>query len=176
MKKFLSLALVLVMALTLSVSVFAGTTTLNDTDPTTTGDLPVKVATTLTTPDVYSVTVAWDELSFTYNATKTWQPADHSYAYSGEWAGGKNTATVTVTNHSNVAVEIDATITNTAETVPGISVDMTNKAAGIDLNAGVEGHPETADAKVFTVEATATPANIQDVTETTVANVKITLN
>lgn len=174
MKKFLSLALVLVMALTLSVSVFAGTTTLNDTDPTTTGDLPVKVTTTISTPDVYSVDVEWETLSFTYNATKTWQPADHSYAYSGTWADDRNTATVTVTNHSNVAVEIDATITN-ATAVAGISVDMTNKGAGIDLNAGVEGHPETADAKVFTVEATATPANIEVVTEAIVANVKVTL-
>ena len=53
-----------------------------------------------------SVDVAWDAMDFTYTAASqgTWNPATH--AYDGQTEGGwsDNTPAITVTNHSNVAI------------------------------------------------------------------------
>lgn len=58
---------------------------------------------------VYSVDIAWDEMSFTYTAAGegTWNPENHSYTGGSEasWSSSKN---ITVTNHSNAAVKATA--------------------------------------------------------------------
>ena len=65
--------------------------------------------------EIISVDVAWDAMDFTYTAPSqgTWNPATH--AYDGATAGGwsDNTPAITVTNHSNVAV--NATLGFTAD-------------------------------------------------------------
>lgn len=64
--------------------------------------------------DVISVDIAWDAMSFTYTAgNSTYEPATHKTTTSdGSWSTNK--PGITVTNHSNVA--IDATVSFTAGT------------------------------------------------------------
>ena len=103
MKKFLSVILALVMALSLSVTAFAAT---ND------GSSPTEITVNGTyTPgtaadEKISVDIVWEAMDFTYTAPSQgpWNPATH--AYEGATAGGwsDNNPAITVTNHSNVAV------------------------------------------------------------------------
>ena len=103
MKKFLSFILALVIALSLSVTAFAATN-----DGTSGTNITVNGTYTPGTAadDKISVDIVWDAMDFTYTAASqgTWNPATH--AYDGATAGGwsDNTPAITVTNHSNVAV------------------------------------------------------------------------
>ena len=112
MKKTLSIILALVLALSLSVTAFAAT---NDgsspTDITVNGTYTPGTA----ADEKISVDIAWEAMDFTYTAESqgTWNPATHTYE--GQAAGGwsDNTPAITVTNHSNVAV--NATLGFTAD-------------------------------------------------------------
>ena len=112
MKKTLFIILALVMALSLSVTAFAETNNgTQDTKITVNGTFVSGTA----SADVISVDVAWDAMDFTYTAPSqgTWNPATHAYdnATAGGWSD--NTPAITVTNHSNVAV--NATLGFTAD-------------------------------------------------------------
>ena len=105
MKKILSLALVLVMMMSLSVTAFAATNTGGDT----TIDVKAVYSSGATTPDVVSVDISWGVMEFTYSVggTHTWDPVNHEYKdnTSATWTPKGNT--VTVTNHSNVAIKAE---------------------------------------------------------------------
>ena len=64
--------------------------------------------------EIISVDVAWEAMDFTYTGASqgTWNPVTHAYegAIDGGWSD--NTPAITVTNHSNVAV--NATLSFTA--------------------------------------------------------------
>ncbi|MCL2487959.1 MAG: hypothetical protein FWE80_04680, partial [Oscillospiraceae bacterium] len=73
-------------------------------------DVTAKYEGAITTPMVYSVDLSWGAMEFTYNAsgTKDWQPGSHSYIENlttSSWSASGNT--ITVTNHSNAAVDAD---------------------------------------------------------------------
>ena len=106
MKKILSLALVLVMMMSLSVTAFAAT---NDGTADTTIDVKAVYSSGTTTPDVVSVDISWGATEFTYSVggTHTWDPVNHEYKdnTSATWTPKGNT--VTVTNHSNVAIKAE---------------------------------------------------------------------
>ena len=55
---------------------------------------------------VYSVDIAWEGLSFTYNGGNegTWNPDTHQYDGSTEPGWADDEGVITITNHSNVAV------------------------------------------------------------------------
>ena len=107
MKKILiTLTLALAMLVGMAIPTFAATVSVNggtattDVNGTYTGSFT-------STGEVVSVDVAWGAMSFTYSAsgTKTWNPTTHQYdenKTAGSWTASGNT--VTVTNHSNVAV------------------------------------------------------------------------
>lgn len=63
---------------------------------------------------VYRVDIVWDSLDFTYKAgeSRIWDPDTHTYTTDSStgWvnANGEKSSTITVTNHSNTA--IDATV------------------------------------------------------------------
>lgn len=66
------------------------------------------------TPDtVYKVDLAWGSMEFTYTANaneRVWNPDTHEYTepgYTGKWSCTEGADTVSVTNHSNAAVEAD---------------------------------------------------------------------
>ena len=65
---------------------------------------------------VYSVDIAWTDMSFTYTGAGegTWNPETHQYSGSSEGAWAASNDSITVTNHSNAAVK--ATASYQAET------------------------------------------------------------
>ena len=64
--------------------------------------------------EIISVDVAWEAMDFTYTGASqgTWNPANHTYEGATEGGWSNNTPAITVTNHSNVAV--NATLSFTA--------------------------------------------------------------
>ena len=116
MKKLLSVILALVMALSLSVTAFAATNDgTQDTEITVNGTYTPGT----TADEIISADIAWDAMDFTYTGASqgTWNPVTHAYegAIDGGWSD--NTPAITVTNHSNAA--INATLGFTAD-VTGI--------------------------------------------------------
>ena len=59
---------------------------------------------------VYSVDIAWTDMSFTYTGVGegTWDPETHQYSGSSEGAWTASDDSITVTNHSNAAVKATA--------------------------------------------------------------------
>lgn len=59
---------------------------------------------------VYSVDIAWTDMSFTYTGAGegTWNPETHQYSGSSEGAWTASDESITVTNHSNAAVKATA--------------------------------------------------------------------
>ena len=86
--------------------------------------------------EIISVNVAWDAMDFTYTAPSqgTWNPVTHTYdgATAGGWSD--NTPAITVTNHSNVAV--NATLGFTAN-VTGV-VGTFTEASGTENDSVLE--------------------------------------
>ena len=103
MKKIVSLILALAMVMSLSVTAFAAEGVTNG--GTDTSDVKGTYSSTATVT-VYSVDIAWEGLSFTYNGAfeGNWNPETHEYedATAAGWAAGNGT--ITVTNHSNTAI------------------------------------------------------------------------
>ena len=106
MKRIVLLILVLVMTLSLSVTAFAAE---GDQTNVEAGEYSAEVTGTYvagtTGGTVFSVDIAWDDLSFTYHAEQepVWNVNDHTYsdAVDAYWEGE---GTITVTNHSNVKI------------------------------------------------------------------------
>ena len=107
MKKILSLILALAMVMSLSVTAFAAET--NDGKNDTSIDVNAIYSDGVNTPDVISVNVEWGAMSFTYsvNGTKQWDATKHEYTTNSDDAWSATGNTVTVTNHSNVAVKAE---------------------------------------------------------------------
>lgn len=103
MKKIISLVLALIMALSLTTVAFA--VTLDGTNKTVSTDVTGTYKPGDATATVYSVDIAWADLSFTYTDASqgTWDPTAHEYtgATEASWAGK---GTITVTNHSNAGI------------------------------------------------------------------------
>ena len=149
MKKLLSVILALVMALSLSVTAFAATNDgTQDTKITVNGSYVSGAAGS----SVISVDIEWEAMDFTYSVASqgTWNPATH--AYDGQTEGGwsDNTPAITVTNHSNVAV--NATLGFTAD-VTGV-VGTFTEASGTEndniLNLATAEGTEVANAPTAT--------------------------
>ena len=122
MKKILSLILALAMVMSLSVTAFAAETT-NDGKNNTSIDVNAMYSDGIATADTISVNVEWGAMSFTYSVsgTKTWDATKHEYTTNSTQAWAATGNTVTVTNHSNVAVkaELDFAALDAYNTVTG---------------------------------------------------------
>ena len=127
MKKLLSVILALVMALSLSVTAFAATNDgTQDTEITVNGTYTPGT----TADEIISADIAWDAMDFTYTGASqgTWNPVTHAYEGAIEGGWSDNTPAITVTNHSNVAV--NATLGFTAN-VTGV-VGTFTEASGTE--------------------------------------------
>ena len=88
---------------------------------------------------VYSVDIAWTDMSFTYTGAGegTWNPETHQYSGSSEGAWTASNDSITVTNHSNVAVE--ATASYQAETgYESTTMTFGNNEATVATAVGTE--------------------------------------
>ena len=111
MKKLLTLALVLALTLSLAVPAFAAETVTTDG-----GSSTITVNGTYTpgstATERVSVDVSWGAMSFTYTGGSegSWNSTTHEYdgATSGSWTASTGN-TITVTNHSNTAIEAELT-------------------------------------------------------------------
>lgn len=117
MKKFASL--ILALAMTFSMCISANAEILNNSKLTSdTQNVNVSVLNGTSTGTVYHVVVEWTNLDFTYQkqGDGTWDPSTHTYRDVTEngWVDGTETTVtregvITVINHSNSAVNIEAT-------------------------------------------------------------------
>ena len=110
MKKILTLILALTLVMSLSVTAFAAT---NDGSQNTTIDVNALYSDGVSTPEVISVNVEWGAMSFTYSVsgTKQWDATKHEYTTNSNAAWTATGNTVTVTNHSNIAVKAELAFT-----------------------------------------------------------------
>ena len=120
MKKLFAAFLAVAMLASMSVTAFAEEATNTGATPT---DITVNGTYTpgTTADEKISVDITWEAMDFTYSAPSegAWNPATH--AYEGATAGGwsDNTPAITVTNHSNVAVNATLDFTASVADVVG---------------------------------------------------------
>lgn len=190
MKKILATILALTMVLSLGAIAFAdnpGTEANNSTGEnitevtgSNTKSLAVGLDGEVPEPDPeYSVNIKWDSLQFTYSgasAAEGWQAGTHTYttdASDGTWSNGSgDTAIITVTNHSNVAVKAASSYTGTytsGSDVDGVTVTFTGISGEGNLTAGVVDKPDEAASTTCTVKVEGAPdATLNNVTAGTI--------
>ena len=109
MKKLVSMLAVAALTCTMGTTAFAA-----DQDGVSTGSYPADVKGTYQAGSsgavVYSVDIAWTDMSFTYTGAGegTWDPENHQYSGSSEGAWTASDDSIAVTNHSNAAVKATA--------------------------------------------------------------------
>ncbi len=71
--------------------------------------------------EIISADIAWDAMDFTYTGASqgTWNPATHAYEGATEGSWSDNTPAITVTNHSNVAINATLDFTPAVDGVVG---------------------------------------------------------
>lgn len=110
MKKTISVILAVLLAFSLNTVAFAAPGSANGLGETQQNiDVNATYSASVSTPEVVSVDISWGAMEFTYSVggTNNWNPGTHSYNEntSGSWTATGNN--ITVTNHSNVAVEAE---------------------------------------------------------------------
>ena len=80
--------------------------------------------------EIISADIAWDAMDFTYTGASqgTWNPANHTYEGATEGGWSNNTPAITVTNHSNVAVNATLGFTASVDGIFGTFIE----ASGIE--------------------------------------------
>lgn len=191
MKKFA--CLVLALAMILSLSITAGAVTAADiTANNGTKNQDVTVTVTASISDTYHVVVKWTDTTFTYSfGTQTWDAEQHKYT-GGDPDWDRITATVTVINHSNVAVnatvkfdgEQDTAVMINNATEDDVVATLTNNTlalgTGVGTGAGeagsgnLVGNATDAPAGTATLTISGTPEANVNTTVTKPVTVKIT--
>lgn len=183
MKKLGALLMALVMVLSLSVTAFAADPAdktvmdLSDENKTASHDVLGKVVGDDTTAKKYSVDVTWGSMVFTYdigsNAAE-WDPETHTY---GSKTSGGNLwsvanaadAQVTVTNHSNAAVNVAFAFSDAAYTTVTASLkngDTNLVTSGATLATAENTLPAEAPSVTGTVSLTGSvPTTMADNTK-----------
>ena len=136
MKKLVSMLVAAALVCTMSTTAFAA-----DQDGVSTGDYTADVNGTYQAGGavVYSVDIAWTDMSFTYTGAGggTWDPETHQYSGSSEGAWTASNDSITVTNHSNAAVT--ATASYQAETgYESTTMTFGNNGATVATAVGTE--------------------------------------
>ncbi len=175
MKKLIATALALTMTLSLSTTALAAGNVdgagVGSLDPI---DVTAKYNDGVTEPAVYSVDLAWEDMTFTYNesGTRTWNPDTHTYTDSTTSGWDKTTATIQMTNHSNVAVDVDLTYTP----VEGTGITGALNVTEFSFKAGPEGDPEGASTKFATLTISGTPNDTVTAEGVTVGTITVTIS
>ena len=136
MKKLVSILAVAALTCAMGTTAFAA-----DQDGVNTGSYSADVKGTYQAGGavVYSVDIAWTDMSFTYTGAGegTWDPETHQYSGSSEGAWTASDDSITVTNHSNAAVK--ATASYQAETgYESTTMTFGNNEATVATAVGTE--------------------------------------
>ena len=119
MKKLFTTLLAVAMLASMTVTAFAAETNTGtqDTEITVNGSFVSGTAGS----SVISVDIAWEAMDFTYTGASqgTWNPTTHAYEGAIEGGWSDNTPAITVTNHSNVAVNASLSFTSDVDGVIG---------------------------------------------------------
>ena len=119
-------------------------------------DVNFTVEKTIIDDVVYSVDVAWTDLSFTYNEGElSWSPEDHDYTKAdanAEWTDDKGS--VTVTNHSNAKVAVTVSFSDD-NADDDLLVEVAN--GSFTLESAVDKDKDAGDSKVAALTAKGTP-------------------
>ena len=166
MKKLIAFALAALLATIFCVSAFAEAVDPSDITGGTTGDVTIKVQ--VTDPEdpenpvdpskVYAVNLSWESLLFTYSGNAVVWNETERYYEGGTW--DNTNGDITVTNNSNAAVGVSATIDTVTKN--GVTAAIANPI--FDL-ASAEGG--VADSDVITVSVSGNP-NVAEFTLGTV--------
>ena len=169
MKKLFTLVLAIAMIATMSVTAFAAE------NPATSygGDTTINVSGTFSAAtgsvgEKISVNISWDEMNFTYTAgTKgEWLPGEHKYGddTAGYWS--TNTATITVVNHSNVAVTATLAFASAVDGVIGTFTETSGTENDNVLSLATAEGTEVANAPTATAEFGISGAAITETKDT----------
>ena len=120
--------LAIVMIATVSMTAFAAET--NDGSSATSITVKGNFTAAQGVGEKISVDVAWDAMEFTYTegAKGEWLPGEHKYADDATGSWSTETATITVTNHSNVAVYATLGFTSNVDGVIGTFTEASGTA------------------------------------------------
>lgn len=162
MKKLLALLLAVAIVMTMSIPAFAeevdeivddhsGSATATDKEPSAEIGVYGNYLERLDSEKILSVVVSWTDMYFEYAKSQqgTWQPESHTYIGAktdGAWLN--DTATITIANHSNMAVTANLAFTANADGVTGtLSKPSVELATAVDTT--VENAPK--DNVTFTI-------------------------
>ena len=148
MKKIFALVLALVLTAALAVTCFAANAEGLDDGENATNDVKVSYQAGSAAGAVYSVDVVFDDMTFTYIDTVmgTWNPEEHDYDGTVDAHWNKTSANITVTNHSNAAIDVTVTFNEnneytgnaTAAITAGATMDL-ESAVGTEVDQAPEG-------------------------------------
>ena len=102
--------------------------------------------------EIISVDVAWEAMDFTYTGASqgTWNPATHAYEGATEGSWSDNTPAITVTNHSNVAINATLDFTPAVDGVVGTFTEASGTENDNILNLATAEGTEVANAPTAT--------------------------
>lgn len=114
----------------------------------------------------YAIDIVFGDMKFSYGATSTWDPVDHTYEVeeNGKWAPSTpNADKITIKNHSDKAVVYEATNSalNTLYGSLGLTIQNSASAETGEIEAcSVGATDETVPSDVLTVAVTGTPSGL----------------
>ncbi len=118
---------------------------------------------------VYSVDILWTDIYFKYTAgNQTWDPTTHTYIGSGKSNWIDNTASITITNHSNVSVGVKVAFEQSSPQNGSATVAVNNPQ--FTLESAVNTSVANAPTKTATLTATGIPTS-----NAAIGKVKITV-
>lgn len=184
MKKVFALILALTMIFALSSVAFAENNRDNNGEGVGTESTNVKINVKkldASEEPVYSINIAWGNLTFAYEYTE-WN--DETHVFDGGWVKmvdenktyvDSMSADITITNHSNVPVNVDAVYnkTNNATELAGITTNLAIKTGDVNLSAAAG---ESVEAIAYTFTVGGAPENTEIDANTVLGNITITIS
>ena len=166
MKKIITLLMALAMVMSLSVTAFAS-------DLGGSKDVTAKYEQNESEQPIYNVDLNWGDLTFTYTetTTKVWNPDTHTYDTTTTGSWDKTESSITVTNHSNVSVDVSMSVTP----VGGTGVNVTLIGGSSTLAAGEVDTVDGAASVTGTVKISGKPNSTVTEAGIKVASITVTI-
>lgn len=166
MKRIITLLMALAMVMSLSVTAFAS-------DLGESKDVTAKYEQNESEQPIYNVDLNWGDLTFTYTetTTKVWNPDTHTYDTTTTGSWDKTESSITVTNHSNVSVDVSMSVTP----VGGTGVNVTLIGGSSTLAAGEVDNVDGAASVTGTVKISGKPNSTVTEAGIKVASITVTI-